>query len=244
MLFHRLHDRPLSPGPLAEFAWEYLEAHSLVTAHLADYYSDQLAARLITLHRDRAFALLRTTILDERDGTRWNPLASGPQLAFWKELSRFDRGRALATLLDASHTEGTARWTISWHLPNLIDQVIDAPLLAEYAARGEREALIVCQAITGGRPGFWPLAFRLVNLYSASPILRRDLELRVEQMGQIILGPYSEHYGRCLAEVEEARRLPDLSGPVQAWLATFSARLSRAVEEQRRREADDRINRG
>jgi hypothetical protein len=157
-IFFRVHDTPLAAGPLADLAWEYLEAHQPANVHMADFYSDHLAARLAPLDRERAFALLRTTILDERSGHRWNPLASRPQLSFWRELSQLDRARAVATLLDASRTQGNARYTINWHLPYLIDLEADAALLGDYAARGEPEALTVCQALTGGVRAFgrWP----------------------------------------------------------------------------------------
>jgi hypothetical protein len=244
LMFHRVHDQSLASGRLADFCWEYLEAHQPSNAHLADFYSDHLAARLARLDPDRAFALLRTVILDEREGSRWNPLASRPQLSFWQELSDLDRVRALATLLDASRTPGIARHTIMWHLPNLMDLHADHTLLSQYAARGEQEALTVVQAITGGRTGFWPLAFRLVDLYPESERLRHDLELRVEQMGQVVTGPYSEHYERCREDVEQALRLPEVTEPARTWLIDFSDRLRRAADEQRRREADDRINRG
>jgi hypothetical protein len=242
-IFVRVHDKPLAAGPLANVAWEYLEAHQPINVHHADFYSDQLAAQLAPLDRERAFALLCTTILDGRSGRRWNPLALRPQLSFWRELSQLDRGRALATLLDATRSQGNARYTINWYLPNLIDLEADAALLGDYAARGEPEALTVCQALTGGRSRFWPLAFHLVDLYPASAQLRRDLELRVEQMGQMIGGPYSEHFQRCREDVEQALLLPGVTDPVRAWLTDFSARLARAVDEQRRRETDERINR-
>jgi hypothetical protein len=96
----------------------------------------------------------------------------------------------------------------------------------------------------GGRQGFWPLAFRLVNLYPTNMELRRDLELRVHQVGQLIHGPYSEHLQHCRHDVEQALRLPDVNHVVRTWLTDFSMRLARAVEDQRRREADERINRG
>ena len=129
-LFIRTHDTPLAAGPLSDLAWEYLEAHQPTSVHLADFYSDQLAARLAPLDRERAFALLHTTFLDERSEHRWNPLASRPQLSFWHELSRLDRGRALTTLLDATRSHGNARYKIHWHLPNLIDLEADADCLA------------------------------------------------------------------------------------------------------------------
>jgi hypothetical protein len=228
-------DTPLAAGRLADLAWEYLEAHQPTNVHLPDFYSDHLAARLAPLDRERAFALLRTTILDERNGKRWNPLASRPQLLFWRELSQFDRGRALATLLDASRSQGNARY-INWYLPNLIDLEADAALLGDYAARGE--------PLTGGQSGFWPLAFRFVSLYPASLQLRRDLELRVEQMGQTINGPYSDHLLRCRDDVEQALLLPGVTDSIRTWLTDLFARLARAVDQQSRREADERINRG
>jgi hypothetical protein len=242
-IFIRAHDTPLAPGPLVDLAWEYLEAHQPANVRMADFYSDNLAARLARLDRDRAFELLRTTITDEPEVHCWNPLASKPQLSFWRALSALDRARALATVLDASRNDPRTSMTILWHLPNLIDLERDGPLLGDYAARGESEALTVSQALTGGRPGFWPLAFRLVNLYPASTQLRQQLELRAEQIGQLIHGEYSEHYGRCRDDVEQALHLPDANDLIRTWLTDFSTRLSRAVAEERRREADERINR-
>ena len=244
-IFLRVHDTRIAPGPLADLGWEYLEAHPPANAHLADFYSDYLAAQLAALDPGRAFALLQTIILDERNGHRWNPLASRPQLSFWSELSRLDRSRAVATLLDAARAKSSARYTVMWYLPDLIDLEADASLLANYAARGEPEALTVCQALTGGRNGFWPLAFRLVSLHPDSIQLRRDLELRVQQMGQMIAGLYSEHLERCRNDVEQALLfLPGVTDLVRKWLTDFSARLARDIKEQRRREADERINRG
>jgi hypothetical protein len=242
-IFQRVHGTPLTIGQLTDLAWQYLEANQPANAHLGDFYSDHLAACLAPLDPERAFALLRRVILDERGDHRWNPLAAKPQLSFWHELSRVNRGRALATVLDASRSRQSARFTIEWYLPDLIDLEADDALLADYAARGEQEALAVCKALTGGRSGFWPLAFQLLNQYPASVELRRQLELRVEQIGQMIRGPYSEHYQQCRDEVEAALRLPGAAGPIRAWLTDFSGRLARATEEQRRLEADERINR-
>jgi hypothetical protein len=63
-------------------------------------------------------------------------------------------------------------------------------------------------------------------------------------MGQVIRGPYSEHYAQCLDDVERARQLPEASANVRAWLDEFAARLRRAIEERRRQEADEQVNRG
>ncbi|HKW55400.1 MAG TPA: hypothetical protein VJO12_17045 [Stellaceae bacterium] len=240
----RLHNKLLAAGPLADFTWRYLEARPVMSEHLGDYYCDQLAARLVALDADRAFALLGRSMRDERSGERWSPLTSRPQLSFWKALSKRDRRRALTTVLEAANAGSAARWTVMWNLPSLVEMGTDAALLLEFAARGEREALTACSAITGARGGFWQVAFGLVDIYPASRPLTNELEHRVEQMGQVIAGPYSDHFKRCLEDVQSARNLPAASAAVRAWLDDFAARLQRAHEEQRRREADDRINRG
>jgi hypothetical protein len=228
---------------LADFCWEYLEAHQPLNARQEDYYIDHLASRLARFNPDRGFALLRRAILDERRGSRWNPLSSN-QLFFWRELKRIDPARALMTVLDASRTLGTAGPAIGWFLPSLMDLQGDRDVLSEYASRGEAEALTIVTAITGGRPGFWPLAFELVNAHPENTPIRRDLELRVQQMGQVVTGPTSEHLELCRKDVEQALHLPEVPQPARSWLTDFEQRLARAVNEQRRQESDDRINSG
>ena len=60
------------------------------------------------------------------------------------------------TVLEAACNGGdTARWSVMWQLPNVIDLSVDTRMLIG-SARGEREALTVCQAIGGA----WILARR------------------------------------------------------------------------------------
>ena len=47
LMFPRFLDKTLEAGPLANFAWRYLEARPVLGRHLGDYYSDQLGCRLI-----------------------------------------------------------------------------------------------------------------------------------------------------------------------------------------------------
>lgn len=222
----RLHDRVLEEGPLADFAWRCLEAHPVLARYMGDYYSDHLARRLARLNPDRGFALLARCMVDERPGSRWNPITTGPNhLALWQELSRYDRLRALSTVLEAARREPRVLWRVQFWLYALVDMVADADFLVEYAAGGESEALIACEAVTGGRSGFWPIACRLIELYPASTDLKAVLEQRVMQSGQVVKGPYSDHYRGCLADVEQARRLPEASPAVVAWLEDFAIRL-------------------
>jgi hypothetical protein len=95
----------------------------------------------------------------------------------------------------------------------------------------------------GGRPGFWPIAFRIIDLHPTNADLRGELEGRIEQFGQTIRGLHSEHLNRCLEDVEHARQLRCATGPVRAWLDDYADRLRRCIDEQRRGEADERVNR-
>jgi hypothetical protein len=218
-MFPHFLNRTLEAGPLADFAWRYLEARPMLGRHLGDYYSDQLACRLIRLDAARGLTLLDRCIRDDRSGERWHPLTSTPALEFWKALSQLDRPGAVMTVLEAACNGGdTPRWSVMWQLPDVIDLATDTPMLIEFAARGQREALTVCQAITGGRDGFWPVALGLIDLYATNRAVCGELEQRVRQMGQMIAGPFSEHSDRCRDDVEQAGRLPRLSMRVRAWL--------------------------
>jgi hypothetical protein len=243
LLWCRGHSIGMTAGLLTNFAWCYLEAHPITSQHLADYYSDLLAARLVALDRERAFALFERVIRDGRLGQRWNPLRARPQQEFWKALTEIDRPRVVTIMLDASRSGEEARWNVQWNLPNLIDLEADAGLLGDHAARGLEMATTVCHAITGGRPGFWPIAFRIIDLHPTNADLRGELEGRIEQFGQTIHGLHSEHLNRCLEDVEHARQLRGATGPVRAWLDDYADRLRRCIDEQRRGEADERVNR-
>ena len=99
-----------------------------------------------------------------------------------------DGARALVAVLEAARLETESGYSAIFHLPNLVDMAADAPTLLDYAAQSEERARTVCMAIVGGEDAFWPIAFRLVELYPGGR-MEQDLTFRVERMGQIISGP-------------------------------------------------------
>jgi len=125
-----------------------------------------------------------------------------------------------------------------------VDIATDSDFLLRYSARGENEAVIVCETITGGRHGFWPLVFGLIERHPLSQRLKSALELRIVQMGEVMMGPFSERHRQWLADVEAARQLPEAMPAVRIWLDDFAGRLRLGLQEQLRREADERVNRG
>lgn len=231
----------LTVGPLADFLWRYLEARP-TSARQGDYHSDEIAAKLTKLDRDRGFDLLKRTIRDTRSGSRWDPLSvhssDGPP--FWKALCAIDARRAVTIALDAI-VDGDAI-TFEWHIPKLIDLHRDEATLRQYSQKSEEHASAVVAALIGGEVGFWPIAFHIVELYPHSESLRKALEQRILQMGEWISGAQSDHYARCLADIDIGLAVPGISETAKAWLEDFAKRLQTAATEERRREADEEIN--
>jgi hypothetical protein len=209
-----------------------------------DYHFDRIAGRLAPQDPDRAFALLTRCLTDARPGRRWNPVASGlPRNTFWMAVRGMDGARALVAVLEAARLETESGYSGIFHLANLVDMEADAPTLLDYAAQSEERARTVCMAIVGGEDAFWPIAFRLVELYPGGQV-EQDLTFRVERMGQIISGPYSEHYRRRIVEIEAAMQRPNIPAQAARWLDGLAGRFRVALQEQLRREADDRVDRG
>jgi hypothetical protein len=71
-----------------------------------------------------------------------------------------------------------------------------------------------------------------------------DAKLIVMQMGQAMMGPFSERHRQWLADVDAARQLPEATPAVRSWLGDFAGRLRLGLQEQLRREADERVNCG
>jgi hypothetical protein len=185
LLDFRSHLVQWSIGPLTELAWRCLEAHPVI-GQQDDYYFDQMASKLAGHDVNRAFGVLACCLKDTRPGHRWNPISSGlPQHAFWNALSRLDRQRTLTIVLETARLPTPNGYSVVFYLPQLIDMAADAAALLNYATQSEEHGLTVCRAIVGGEPAFWPIAFRLVELYPGSRV-ESELRFRIEQMGQVI----------------------------------------------------------
>lgn len=243
LLDFRSHIVAQGTGSLTEFAWRCLEVHPTIDAQ-DDYYFDRIAGELALRDLDRAFALLTRCLTDTRPGRRWNPVGSSlPHNTFWIAVRGMDRARALVEVLEAIRLESANGYEAICHLPNLVDMAADAPTLLNYAAQSEECALIVCMAIVGGEEAFWPIAFRLVELYPGGQV-ERALSLRIQRIGQAIWGPYSELCRECIAEIEAAMQRPDIPAHATRWLDGLVGGFREALQEQLRREADGRVDRG
>jgi hypothetical protein len=59
-------------------------------------------------------------------------------------------------------------------------------LLISFALEEESQAQTVCQTISTGHPGFWPIALKIPEFYPENPNLRSALVGGIEQMGRVI----------------------------------------------------------
>ena len=243
LLDFRSHMVPWQVGTLTELAWRCLEAHPTIGSQ-DNYYFDRVAARLALHDGDRAFRVLARCLDDSRVGNRWKPISSGlRENTFWNTLRSLDRARLLTMILEAVPVGGPNSYSAAYHLPKLIDMRTDATALLEYAARSEEHGLTVCRATVGGNEAFWPIAFCLVELYPRSRVAG-ELMSRIEQIGQVISGPYSGHFRRCVEEIEIAMKQPGIPPSAMAWLDDVAGRFRKALQEQLRREADELVDRG
>jgi hypothetical protein len=238
--WHLLHGTGAFNGPLAEFAWRCLEALPPARGGEAAYACDELAAALTPEDPERGLRLLGRLLAQPYGSDSWNPLDWVSDRGFWHALSSRDRDRALRLALAQATTLSDH---LDMYLRELIDQIQDAPLLVDFAIEAEAHALLVGEIITAAHPGYWPIAFRILEHYPANAEVRAVLSRGARREVGMISGPLSAHYTACRQDVERMLQEPRLSLVARDWLADLERSLRAEIERERRRESDDRVNR-
>ena len=237
----RFHFRPGIEPPLAEFLWGCLEARPQLRHHNAEYRCDQLASRLTKLDPERGFALLDRSLRAPFDSKTWSPLRVGSGHKFWDTLCEIDRARALIVALEAARGDN---WLLGGELfGEVIHPEADHDTLLEFAGRGEDEASVVADTLARRPAGYWQLAFALVELYPDSQSVLSRLAWGLRGLGEMVSGPMSSHLEGCRAEARRAlteEAPPPLAG---SWLEERIRGLDVEIEAEKRREADESIDR-
>ena len=106
----------------------------------------------------------------------------------------------------------------------------------------EGNARCVADTITTGRPGFWPVALKIVEAYPDNQRVLGALAGGVEQMGMVITGPWSSHERKCLEEVNGV--LADQTTPAacRPWLEQIKRGLQKKFEFSLAQETDEEVN--
>ena len=236
-----LHNKRPIKGQLAEFAWQCLEAAPPVTASDA-YNCDQLASKLAQSDTERGFRLLEELLTQPYERERWNPIDRYGRNKFWNVLHRADRKRGLRLVLSLALDDPLQRLRCTWNLREVMDQESDADVLMEFGLESKRQAELVCESITRGRPGFWPIALKIIERHPNSRKIQSAMASGVEQIGAGISGPYSIHLENCRKDVE--RVLNDAATPAAArpWLEQLESSLCTRAERELISEIDEDVN--
>ncbi|MBI1745383.1 MAG: hypothetical protein HYR55_02205 [Acidobacteria bacterium] len=226
-------------GSLAEFAWCCLEHELPVASSTSGRHFDQLAAGLAQDDTERGFKFLEKLIQQsEISEKQWNPLDPYDTHKFWEILYRNNRGRLIELVLNVAQTDTS----LFFDLKGLLDQESDGNLLLDFARKGEESARAVANGLTGAKPGFWPLAFKLVEMYPNDEILRRRLTAGIEQEETIIEGPMSRFYEGRKREIERVLQDPATPPRARDWLREVMNRLEGEVSRQIVWDYDEDVN--
>ncbi len=228
-------------GELAEFAWQCLESAPPVTIN-DSYDCDQLATRLTQQDLERGFKLLEMLLTQPYQKKSWEPIEHPGKNEFWNTLHSSDRERALRLVLSLALKDPFYRHRISWNLPDVLDQEADFDVLMAFARENERQAEVVAESIGSARPGFWPIAIELVELYPSSQRISSLLAASAEQRGHAFWGPYGQHLEESCKEIEHVLKDSQIPTKARHWLEEIQSTFRDRAEEERLSEADEEIN--
>ncbi len=237
-------DRPLE-GELAEFAWRYLEAAPPVTSTSREAYDcERLAAKLTESNIERGFRLLEKLLTQPHDRNAWNPIDryGARENEFWNLLHKADRERALRTILSVAMADPLKHFQITWDFRDVVDQQRDADLLIKLAIENEHQAEVIAESITTARPGFWPVALKLLEKYPSSPKIQSALIGGIEQLGEAHWGPYSSRLESCRKEVEGVLNDPATPPAARLWVQEVLSGLESDVGQNIVWEYDQNVN--
>jgi hypothetical protein len=225
---------------LTEIAWRCLET-APNSSRVAAYDCDKVAGWLCERSPDRGFALLELLLAQPFQRHCWNPLDVQCGQHFWPTLLQMDKRRALDIVMHRIQAEDvTYAFTIREELRQHLDQVEHAEALQELVDINEDTALGVCGFITLDKPGYWPIAFRVIEQYGDSVDVRRALTSSLwERM--TVMGGFGHRYEWALEQVE--RTLQDAATPAAArpWLEEARGQFRQRAEDEHRDDIEDYI---
>jgi uncharacterized protein (UPF0147 family) len=230
--------KPLE-GDLAELAWQALES-APQGGEAWDF--DILSAALAKTDLDRSFALLDRLLTIPSNAKNWEPLDRHSGNRFWNTLWNADRQRSLELLFRVGASSPLIAWRISWHIPDVLNLEEDRQFLQQFAGNDVRCGEFVSSCLTGGRPGFWPIALDLLAVYPDNRTVRKNIALAASHMNHTIVGPMSEHYIRCAVAVEEALHSENIPDTTRTFLRELAANLRKEAQNEHRDEQDESVN--
>jgi hypothetical protein len=121
-----------------------------------------------------------------------------------------------------------------------INPVTDRALLLQFAATGEKQALVIAGILSASNSGFWDLAFEILERFPASEEIREVLSRGAQRMGEVSVGFSGP--GIALSEIE-SKLQGQLTPTARAWLEDLAVRLRQHVRQLEAFQLEQRINR-
>ena len=233
-----LHMGKALEGDLAEFAWDCLEELAPTTTE-ERYDYDRVASNLALSDSERAFRLFEALAFDSEC---WNPVERHVDHLLWDALKGIDRRRAFRILISAVAGHEFVYMRLQDDVGELIEDQDDAQVLLELAKQDRRLALLVSKRISLEHPGFWTLAFQILEAYPGDEQLIGALSMSIQYGQRVICGPMSAHLEKRADEVDRVLSVPSTPSGVRSWLSRLATALRRAAKQERTAEADWEIN--
>lgn len=227
---------------LADLAWRSLETVPKIT-HNKAYHIDKLASKLAQADPERGFTLLEKLLRVPHDRRTWNPIDrfGARENHFWSVLHSIDAERAIRTIFSAALTGSERRSWITSDFQEVLDQTNDAGVLIKLATENESVAVVIAESITAARPGFWHLAFKIIEKYPSNLNIQNALTAGIEH-AEGGWGPYSSHLASSRQEVERVLNDPATPPRVRPWLRDIRNRLEGNVAQHVIWEYDEDVN--
>jgi uncharacterized protein (UPF0147 family) len=233
-----VHGRPLE-GDLAELAWQAMES----TPQGGEAWDfDLVAAALARTDWNRSFTLLERLLTLPSNVKSWEPLDRHSGNRFWNAIWNEDRQRALELLFRVGASSPLMAFRISWHVPEILNLVADRDFLQQFSRRDVRSAEFVSSCLSGGSPGFWPIAMDLLSLYPDNRAVRGNIARAASHPNHVIAGPWSEHYIRCAVAVEAILNSGNIPDTTRTFLRELAASLRKEAQNEHRDEEDESLN--
>lgn len=227
-------------GKLADFGWQCLEAANPFSSRNDNYAYDQLASVLVKDDKERAFALAKKLIMSEEKDC-WNPIDRYRSRRFWDELTRIDRKRALKMLLEICLLNPEHRFTVTWNLKEVLNQVRDRDLIIEFSLADEKWAEILSECISSKKPDFWKISIPMLEHYLSNERISTNIQHGLEQMGEVIMGGFHNHYIKVLGMINEILETPTIPAKVRLWLQKIEERYRIAISRQKMHDENEDV---
>ena len=219
-----------------------MEAVPTVTQNEA-YNFDKIASKLAQVEPERGFRLLEKLLRVPHDRHTWNPIDRFGALEnhFWAVLHNVDPERAIRTVFCVALTELERRFWVTSDLQEILNQENDAEVLIKLATENEKVAEVIAESITAARPGFWPLAFKIIEKYPSNENIENALAGGIEH-AEGGWGPYSSHLASSRQEVERVLNDPATPSTARPWLREIRNRLEGNIAHHVIWEYDEDVN--